>query len=252
MQSSKSRTCEDLESWTCEVLKSRTYEDPKPWICEARSRELVKIWNLEPMKTRSHEPAKPRNRKSAKFGNLLKFEFGSHGVWRFPGRGDSRISRKPSQRRRLKKSGFGVWTSGRLVNVWDVKDIHVHVHTRNIPWVRGYFQNVKVPSSPYKRGHEGTCKIIHNFWGLSSLWEIPCLLLRHLCTWTFWLSFNSCLGVSSEFSDAPQHWRPPCFSPKTTHDTTTEEVEEEHSSWDRSRRAPSSWMQWNLLRSRTF
>jgi hypothetical protein len=25
-----------------------------------------------------------------------------------------------------------VWTSGRLVNVWDVKDIHVHVHTRNI------------------------------------------------------------------------------------------------------------------------
>jgi hypothetical protein len=31
------------------------------------------------------------------------------------------------------KSGFGVWTSGRLVNVWDVKDIHVCVHTRNIP-----------------------------------------------------------------------------------------------------------------------
>jgi hypothetical protein len=40
----------------------------------------------------------------------------------------------------LQKSRFGVWTSGRLVNVWnqprksrDVKDIHVHVHTRNIP-----------------------------------------------------------------------------------------------------------------------
>jgi hypothetical protein len=31
------------------------------------------------------------------------------------------------------KSGFGVWTSGRLVNVWDIKDIHVCVHTRNIP-----------------------------------------------------------------------------------------------------------------------
>jgi hypothetical protein len=67
------------------------------------------------------------------FGNLLKFEFGSRGVWRFPEWGDSRISRKPSQRRRLKKYGFGVWTSGRLVNVWDVKDIHVHVYTRNIP-----------------------------------------------------------------------------------------------------------------------
>jgi hypothetical protein len=35
-------------------------------------------------------------------------------------------------------------------NVWDVKDIHVHVHTRNIPKFRGYFRNVKVPSSPYK------------------------------------------------------------------------------------------------------
>jgi hypothetical protein len=32
-----------------------------------------------------------------------------------------------------KKSEFDVWTSGRLVNVWDVKDIHVHVHIRNIP-----------------------------------------------------------------------------------------------------------------------
>jgi hypothetical protein len=34
----------------------------------------------------------------------------------------------------------------------------------------GYFRNVKVPSSPYKRGRKGTCKGIHNFWGLSSLW----------------------------------------------------------------------------------
>jgi hypothetical protein len=28
-------------------------------------------------------------------------------------------SRKPSQRRHLKKSGFKVWTSGWLVNVWN-------------------------------------------------------------------------------------------------------------------------------------
>jgi hypothetical protein len=61
-----------------------------------------------------------------------------------------------------------VWTSGRLVNVWDVIDIHVHVHTMNILWARGCFRNVKVPSSPYKRGREGTCKRINNFWGLSS------------------------------------------------------------------------------------
>jgi hypothetical protein len=125
----------------------------KAWTCEARSRELVKIWNLEPVKPwvrepvriRSHEPAKPRKQKSAKFGNLLKFEFRSHDVWRFPGWGDSRISGKPSQRRRLKKFGIGVWTSGRLVNVWHVKDIHVHVHTRNIPWVRGVFSECKSP-----------------------------------------------------------------------------------------------------------
>jgi hypothetical protein len=136
-EAQESWTCEDLESWTYEAPKSRTCEDLKPWTCEARSRELVKIWNLEPVKTRSHEPAK--------FGNLLKFEFGSHDVWRFPGWGDSRISGKPSQRRRLKKSGFGVWTGGSLVNVWDVKDIHVHVHTRNIPWVRRVFSECKSP-----------------------------------------------------------------------------------------------------------
>jgi hypothetical protein len=166
-----------------------------------RSRELAKIGNLEPAKLkvanswrsgilnqRSFEvansrrpdvqPAKSRNRKFSKFGNLPKVKFGSHGARRFPERGDSRISKKQSQRRRLKKSGFGVWTSGRFVNIWDVKDIYVHVHTRNILWVRGCFRNVKVPSSPYKRGRVGTCKGIRNFWGLSSLWEILCLLLR--------------------------------------------------------------------------
>jgi hypothetical protein len=121
------------------------------------------------VKTRSYEPAKSRNRESAKFRNLLEVKFGSHDTRRFPKWGDSRINKKKSQRRRLKKSGFGVWTSGRLVNVWDVKDIHVHVHTRNILWVRGCFRNVKVPLSPYKRGREGTCKSIHNFWSLSSL-----------------------------------------------------------------------------------
>jgi hypothetical protein len=152
-EAQESWTCEDLESWTCEALKSQTCEDPKPWTCEARNLELVKIWNLEPvkpwgrepMKTRSHEPVKPRNRRSAKLGNLLKFGFGSHDVWRFPGWGDSRISGKPSQRRHLKKSGFGEWTGGRLVNVWDVKDVNVHVHTWNIPWVRGISSECKSP-----------------------------------------------------------------------------------------------------------
>jgi hypothetical protein len=50
------------------------------------------------------------------------------------------------------KSELRVWTSGKLVNVRnqprksrDVKDVHVHVHTRNIPYIRGYFRNVKSP-----------------------------------------------------------------------------------------------------------
>jgi hypothetical protein len=115
----------------------------------SRILDLRSPWGREPVKTRSHELAKPRNEESTKFWNLLKFEFESRGVWRFLELGDSRISRKPNQRHRLKKSGFGVWTSGSLVNVWDVKDIHVRIRTRNIPWVRGCFQNVKVPSSPY-------------------------------------------------------------------------------------------------------
>jgi hypothetical protein len=62
----------------------------------------------------------------------LEVEFGSHDARRFPEWEDSQISKKQSQRRRLKKSGFGVWTSGRLVNIRDVKDIHVRVQTGNI------------------------------------------------------------------------------------------------------------------------
>jgi hypothetical protein len=61
------------------------------------------------------------------------------------------------------KSWFSVWTSGRLVNVWDVKDIHVCVHIRNIPWIRGYFWNIKVPLSPYKRGARARVKGLTTF-----------------------------------------------------------------------------------------
>jgi hypothetical protein len=153
------------------------------------------------MNLRSHEL-----RESAKFGNMLEDEFGNHGAWRFPEREHSRTSKKQSQSCRLKKSGFNVWTSGRLVNVWDVKDICVCVHTRNILWVQGYCRNVKVPSSPYKRGREGMCKRIHNFGNLSSLQEILSLPPRRHCTWTCLLFSLTCLGILSGFSDTPQQW----------------------------------------------
>jgi hypothetical protein len=65
----------------------------------------VKLQSREVAKTQRHEPAKSRNRKSAKFGNLLEVKFGSHGARSFPGRGDSRISKKQRQRRRLKSPG---------------------------------------------------------------------------------------------------------------------------------------------------
>jgi hypothetical protein len=64
----------------------------------------------------------------------------------------SEIRKKPSQRRYLNKSGFNMWTSDGLVNVWnqprksrDVKDIYAHAHTRNIPKIWEYFWDVKSP-----------------------------------------------------------------------------------------------------------
>jgi hypothetical protein len=62
-------------------------------------------------------------------------------------------------------------------------DILVRVHIRNIPWAQGCHWNVKVPSSPYKRGCEGTCKQIQNFGNLSHQWEIFSLLLSYCCIW---------------------------------------------------------------------
>jgi hypothetical protein len=179
-EAAKSRTCEDLESWTCEASESRTCGDPESWTCDAtksRTCEDLDSWTCEASKSRTRKGPKPWTCWTIESGvyevrNLLEVKFGSHDARRFPERGDSRTSNKQSQRHRLQKSGFGVWTSGRLVNVCDVKDIHVFVHIRNILWARGCFRNVKAPSSPYKRGREGTCKRIHKFWGLSGLWEI--------------------------------------------------------------------------------
>jgi hypothetical protein len=141
------------KSWSRELAMIWNLEPAKSW-----SRELVIIWSLEPAEPRSREhatvwnlePAKSRTSGDGIFGNLSEVWFGGHE------QGNSRTSKKQSQSCRLKKSEFRVWTSGRLVNVWDEKDIHVCVHIRNILWVQGCFRNVKVPSSPYKsvvRGH---------------------------------------------------------------------------------------------------
>jgi hypothetical protein len=58
----------------------------------------------------------------------------------------------------------------------DEKDILVCVHIRNILGARGRFRNVKVPSSPYKRGREGTCKWIQTFGTCAIARGTHCLL----------------------------------------------------------------------------
>jgi hypothetical protein len=132
----------NLRNYVSRPPKFRSYawrireSEEKIW-----SRESAKIWNHEPAKIWNHEPAKTWNLEPAKLWNqelaklcvqtpeILELWVKDSGIWG-----------KPSQRRKFKQSGFSVWTSGRLVNVWyqpcksrDVKDLHVHVHTRNIP-----------------------------------------------------------------------------------------------------------------------
>jgi hypothetical protein len=100
-----------VKIWNLEPAKPRSRELAKIWNLEPakpRSRERAKIWNLEPAKLRSRERAKIWNLEPAKFGNLLEVKFGSNGARTFPEWGDSRTSKKQSQRRHLKKSGFGV------------------------------------------------------------------------------------------------------------------------------------------------
>jgi hypothetical protein len=157
-----------------------------------------------------------------------------------------------------KKSGFWVWTSGRFVNMLDEKDILVCVHTRNIPWAWGCFWYVKVPSSPYKRGHEGTCKRIQTFGNLSNLQrESQSLCTLTLClnvlrTLSLSLSLSRVRGIIRIFRVTPQHWRPPCSSRGKAHDATSEEIQVEHSRRGKSRWSPSYPKEWNLFRSWTF
>jgi hypothetical protein len=116
---------------------------------------ILNQWRLGVMNTRKPGTSNWQSHELRRTANS--------GIWRESGsevmRGQiHEPEKKQSQSCRPKKSGFRVWTSGRFINMWDEKDILVCVHIRNILWARGRFRNVKVPSSPYKRGCEGTCK----------------------------------------------------------------------------------------------
>jgi hypothetical protein len=194
-----------------------------------RIRECVKFGNFDSVKKWSRKHAEARNLKLAmartsedgRFGNLSRTQFGSHvrrhartneeakadsGICRGPSSGITRKdihepTEKQSESCCPKKSGFRVWTSGRFVNMLYKKDILVCVHTRNNLWAWGCFRYVKVPSSPYKRGREGTCKRIQIFGNLCNLrrgsqsLRALTLCLNVLRT----LSFSRMFGDSSEF-----------------------------------------------------
>jgi hypothetical protein len=199
-----------------------------------RNRECVKFGNFDSVKKWGHEHAKARSlelsmartSEDGRFGDLSRAKFGSHArghaqtsgeaktnsgnCWR-PSSGVSRediheSGEKQSQSCCPKKSGFRVWTSGRFVNILDEKDILVCVHTRNILWARGYFRYVKVPSSPYKRGREGTCKRIQTFWNLCYLQrESQSLCALTLCFNVF-RTLSRVRVVIRIFRVTPQHW----------------------------------------------
>jgi hypothetical protein len=148
----ESRTRDFRESWTCEASESRTRDFRESWTCEAsesRTRDFQESWTCKASKSWARGSQESRTSGATNFGGR-KIRESARGLFRKSRTGNSRTGRKQSQSCRPKKSGFGVWTSGRLANIWDVKGIRVCVHIWNIPWARGCFRNVEVPWSPYK------------------------------------------------------------------------------------------------------
>jgi hypothetical protein len=153
----KSRTCETLESWTCEALKSRTCETLESWTCESlKSRtcktleswtcEALKSWTCETLESRTWEVLKSKVREDTESWTCETPESRIYEVrestevqiresWRVKISMSERLVNQQEANSKMlpRKFGFDVWTSGRLINVWDVKDVHVCVHIGNIP-----------------------------------------------------------------------------------------------------------------------
>jgi hypothetical protein len=210
------RSLEPEEPRIRECVKFGNLDAVKWWGCEH-----AEAWSLELAMERTSGDGRFGNSDVGRgpFGNLSKIRFGSHtrwyartneeakvnsGICRRPSSGVAHEdihepAKKQSQSCCPKKSGFRVWTSGRFVNMLDEKDIFVCVHTRNIPWAWGCFWYVRVPSSPYKRGREGTCKRIQIFENLCNLLGES----QPLSALTLWLNalrtLSLVLGKSSEF-----------------------------------------------------
>jgi hypothetical protein len=188
--------CKVRGSWFGEDVESRTCRSPEPRAGDGTNfgGRLIRESIGDPVRESRAKTCMNRRRSKGWFGNLSETQFGSH-AWRHSRTDEEAKSKSCCP----KKSGFWVWTSGRFVNMLDEKDILVCVHTRNIPWAWGCFWYVKVPSSPYKRGREGTCKRIQTFGNLSNLQRES----QSLCALTLCLNvlriLSLVLGESSEF-----------------------------------------------------
>jgi hypothetical protein len=99
--------CDFQESWTCEASESRTRDFQESWACEVSE-------------SRTCDPRESQTGEVTNFGGR-KIRESARSLFRKSRTGNSRTSGKQSQSCHPKKSGFGVWTSGRLVNMWDEK-----------------------------------------------------------------------------------------------------------------------------------
>jgi hypothetical protein len=205
--------CEVRESWFGEVMGSRTCGSPESRAGDGANvgRQPIRESVEDPVRESRVKTCTNRWRSEGQFGNLLKTQFG------VTLEDIHEPAEKQSQSCCPKKSGFGVWTSGRFVNMLDEKNILVCVNTRNILWAWGCFGYVKVPSSPYKRGREGTCKRIQIFGNLCNLQRES----QSLCTLTLCLNVLRTLsrvrGIIRIFRVTPNtcHHRRSSVSPPT-------------------------------------
>jgi hypothetical protein len=129
-EASDSRMREIRESWCGEEMGSRTCGIPEPRAGDGANFGGQPIHESvgDPVRESRAKTCMNIRRSESRFGNLSRAWFGSH-TWRH-----SRTDGEASQSCCPKKSGFRVWTSDRIVNMLDEKDILVCVHTRNILW----------------------------------------------------------------------------------------------------------------------
>jgi hypothetical protein len=141
LETSKYRICECTSGWkVCFITWKYSWRNNADFVQFVNSLTLCEMiaeltfglqvgclfqseWNL--VKSGSRESTNFGNltnswrHELANFGNIRESHIRKSWWMSICMNEAARINRRPSQRRHLKKSGFEVWTSGRLVNVWN-------------------------------------------------------------------------------------------------------------------------------------